>query len=103
MRFDAPQPPHTAQRTSRNLGIHYWVDPNQVENYSAKKWKALDQTAENRYVHQLHMKCDLEKQQQRQMMEDAQGWFSVDQTKLNEARKMEKPNCKKMEELNIRL
>jgi len=33
------------------------------------------------------------------MMQDAQGWFFPDDAKMDEARKMEKQNCKRLREL----
>lgn len=97
--FEGARPPQTQMRTSTNLGISYWVNPAEVESYNLKKWKALDTTAETKYIHHLNVKCEMEHQQQTRMVQDAQGWFYVDQNKMDEARRMEKKHCKRLKEL----
>lgn len=99
LRFDAPVPPHTQQRTSARLNIPYWVNPVDVEDLSARKLRELDRSAEVRYMSHLNVECDIEQQRQTRLMQDAQGWFFVDEAKMREARSMPKPSCTKLREL----
>lgn len=99
LRFDAAVPPHTQQRTSARLNIPYWVNPSDVEDFSARKLKELDRSAEVRYMSHLNVECDLEQQRQARLMQDAQGWFFVDEAKMREARNMPKPSCTRLREL----
>ncbi|KAI8934387.1 hypothetical protein NX059_009123 [Plenodomus lindquistii] len=101
--FESPRPPQTFQRVSSRLGIHYFVNPSDVADYNTKKWRNLDQTAENQYVHMLDARCRNEQFAQRKAMEDAQGWFGVDAIAMEAARKMELRNCQKLKKLNIRV
>ena len=86
-------------RTSTRLKIPYWVNPAEVEDYSAKKWRELDKSAEIKYVHQLNVGCEMEQQKQVRMMQDAQGWLFQDEEKMVEARKLDMKNCKRLREL----
>lgn len=99
VRFDTAKPPNTQMRTSTRLKIPYWVNPAEVEDYSAKKWRELDKSAEIKYVHQLNVGCEMEQQKQARMMQDAQGWFFQDEEKMVEARKLDMKNCKRLREL----
>lgn len=47
----------------------------------------------------LNVECDIEQQRQTRLMQDAQGWFFVDEAKMREARSMPKPSCTKLREL----
>ncbi|KKY14541.1 putative er associated chaperone [Diplodia seriata] len=99
VRFDGAVPPHTLQRTSARLNIPYWVNPADVDDLSGRKLKELDRTAEVRYMSHLNVECDIEQQRQARLMQDAQGWFFVDETKMKEARKMPKPSCTRLRDL----
>lgn len=102
MRFDAPVAPHTLARTSNHLHIPYWVNPNEVSEYTAKKWKDLDRTAEGKYVGQLNAECEWEQQQRQRLANEAQGFFFTDQSMLERARRMEMPSCRRLQELTGR-
>ncbi|KAF2740653.1 DUF1977-domain-containing protein [Polyplosphaeria fusca] len=97
--FDGPRNPHTQLRTSHRIKIPYWVNPTEVEEYSNKKWRQLDVDTETKYVHHLNVGCEYEKRQQQTLMENAQGWFYQDEAKMNEARRMDMPRCKKLIEI----
>ncbi|KAF2471603.1 DnaJ-domain-containing protein [Lindgomyces ingoldianus] len=99
--FEGPKPPATYHRTSLRLKIPYWVNPIDVEDYSAKKWRRLDEMAETKYVHSLTVQCEYEHQQQARLMQQARGWLSDDEDKLRAARQMEKKNCKRLKELGV--
>ncbi len=99
--FETPRPPQTQERVSTRIKLHYFVDPRDVHEYSSKKWKALDEHAEQQYIHSLNVYCQNERVKQRQAMNDAVGWFGVDQVKLDAARKMDLKNCKKLKKLGL--
>lgn len=99
--FDTAKPPNTQERISHRYKVPYWVNPVEVEDYSTRKWKRLDEVAEAKYMHLLNVRCEYESQQQKRLEQEAYGWLSVDQEKLSQARKMEKKNCKKLNDLGI--
>lgn len=98
IRFDGV-PPHTLRHTTTRLNINYWVNPNEVADYTAKKWKDLDRVAEGKYVGRLNAECDWEQNQRQRLANEAQGFFFTDQVMLERARKMEMPSCLRLREL----
>ncbi|KXL48913.1 hypothetical protein M433DRAFT_139247 [Acidomyces richmondensis BFW] len=103
MRFDAAVPPHTLRHTTTRLSVPYWVDPREVQDYNAHKWKALDKVAETKYVNQLSAECEWEQAQRQRLANEAQGFFFTDQEKLKQAREMEMPSCQRLEGYGYRV
>lgn len=104
MRFDAPQPPHTFERTTAStMKLPYWVNPVEVVGYSNSQWKKLDRHAESQYVNRLYAECESEQTQRQRLANEAQGFFWTDMEKLDQARRMEMPNCRRLGELGYRL
>jgi len=101
MAFEQPKHPHTKERVSSRLKVHYYVDPREVHEYNPKKWRQLDETAERQYVHMVSVRCQQEEYQQRKAMEEAQGWFYVDQDAMERARRMEMKYCQKMRKMGF--
>ncbi|KAF2280593.1 DUF1977-domain-containing protein [Westerdykella ornata] len=104
--FDGPKAPYTQSRTSHPLKVPYYVKPVDVEDYGARnsrKWQSLDQVAEGRYIQIVTAQCEREYQAKQALMQEAQGWFSTDMEKMQKARTMEMPNCKRARELGIRV
>ncbi|KAI4714578.1 hypothetical protein J4E89_000259 [Alternaria sp. Ai002NY15] len=99
--FETPRSPNTLKRVSTRIKIDYYVDPKEVHEYTPKKWRKLDDIAENQYVHITNTRCQNERVRQRRAMEEAQGWFSVDQEAMNKARNMELKNCNKLRKLGV--
>ncbi|KAF2642399.1 DnaJ-domain-containing protein [Massarina eburnea CBS 473.64] len=99
--FDSPRGLNTHGRTSGKLNIPYWVNPAEVQNYRKTDWRKLDQVAETKYVHVTNVRCEHEQVKQRKMKEEAMGWFSDDEVKMEAARKMPMPNCKKLKDLGV--
>jgi DnaJ family protein B protein 12 len=100
--FDGPKSPYTQTRISKELKIPYYVNPVDVEGFgnSDKKWKELDTTAETQYLQITHTKCQFERQSQRRMMEEAEGWgFFPDEKMIERARNMDMAHCKRLEKL----
>jgi DnaJ family protein B protein 12 len=101
-RFDAAVPPHTQLRTTPNLKINYYINPNEVAEYNPRKLHQLDQTAERDYVATLRNECEAQRRLQERMVQDAQGWFFPDAEKMQQARALELRSCKRLEELGSR-
>lgn len=99
MRFDAAMPPHTQQHTSNRFHVPYWVDPKEVKDYSKSQWKQLDKMAENRYVQVLTSECESEQTIRTRLAQEAQGFFWTDMEKLDRARQMDMPSCRKLQSL----
>jgi DnaJ family protein B protein 12 len=99
--FENPRHPNTKERVSSRFKVRYFVDPRDVHEYNPKKWRKLDEEAENQYVHQVNVRCQNERFQQRKMMEDAQGWFYVDQDAMDRARHMDLKNCQKLKNMGF--
>ena len=100
-RFDSPRPPHTLHRTTSRLKVDYYVNPNDVIDYSTRKMNQLDQKAEVNYVSQLQYECEIETQKRNRMMQDAQGWFFQDADRMREARNLDLRSCRRLDELRV--
>ncbi|GAB7348146.1 hypothetical protein MBLNU459_g6162t1 [Dothideomycetes sp. NU459] len=102
MRFDAAVPPHTHHHVSTRLKLPYWVDPRDVADYTARKWRDLDKTAETKYVGALSVECEHEQNRRNRIINDATGFFWTDQVRLDEARTMDMKSCRRLNELGYR-
>ncbi|PWY86170.1 DUF1977-domain-containing protein [Aspergillus heteromorphus CBS 117.55] len=98
-RFDAAVPPHTMHRTTPKLNIDYYINPGDVDDYSSRKFRQLDQRVEVDYVAKLRYECDNESHHRDRMMQEAQGWFFPDVEKMKEARAMELKSCRRLQSL----
>ena len=99
MRYDSPSPPYTMHRVTPRWKVNYYVNPNEVIDYSHRKMTQLDQRAEVNYVTKLQYECELETQTRNRMMQDAQGWFFQDEDKMREARSLELRNCRRLDDM----
>lgn len=102
VRFDSPSSPHTQERVSNPLKIHYWVDPAVVAQYGARDWRSLDKRAEAKYVNQLNYECEIEHERRNKLVNNAQGFFFTDEAMMNRARQMEMRSCRRLNELGYR-
>lgn len=100
-RFETPSPPHTLHRKTPRLKVDYYLNPNDVIDYSNRKMSQLDQRAEVSYVSTLQYECELESQRRNRMIHDAQGWFFQDVDKMREALSLELRNCRRLDELRV--
>lgn len=98
-RFDAAVPPHTMGRTTPKLNINYYVNPLDVEDYSARRFRQLDQRVEVDYVTSLRYECEHEVNARERKIQEAQGWFFPDVEKMKEARAMELKSCRRLDTL----
>lgn len=95
-RFDAAHP-HTKQHTSHKLNVPYYVRPADVESYTDRNWRRLDNVAEERYINHLVVQCQIEKNVQNQKFQAARGWMSIDKPKWEAARNHPRPACDRLE------
>ena len=102
MRFDEAKPPHTMARKTTREKVPYWINPVEVDGYTARQFAHLDQSAEVQYVQQLRVFCEEEVESRNRLVTEAQGWFVQDTHKMNRARNMEMKNCRKLESLGVR-
>jgi len=102
MRFDAAVKPHTMHRKTPNYKIDYFINPGEVDGWSAKKFHSLDTRAELDYVSNLQYQCEVETSRKRQAIQDATGFFFTDERMLRAAREMQMPGCERLDQLRIR-
>ncbi|KAI9714404.1 MAG: hypothetical protein M1820_000365 [Bogoriella megaspora] len=93
-------PPYTLSRSSHNLKIPYFVNPADTTEYTSSKWRALDRTAESRYMGILRDECEIEAAQRDRLVQEAQGFFWQDSEKMAKARSMELKSCRRLNELS---
>ncbi|CEJ59388.1 putative ER associated DnaJ chaperone (Hlj1) [Penicillium brasilianum] len=98
-RVDTPQSPYTMGRTTPRLNLNYFVNPLEVEDFSARKFRQLDQRVEVDYIAKIQYDCESEQHMQERKIQDAQGWFFPDIEKMKEARAMELKACRRLEHL----
>jgi len=101
MRFDGPVPPHTLHRLTNRLKVDYYINPVDVDQYTPHKFSQLDKKAEVTYVQQLKAGCEQELDARQRLLNEAQGWFIQDTSKMDRARNMEMRNCKKLDEMGM--
>jgi DnaJ family protein B protein 12 len=99
--FDNPRGAYSQGRTSNKLNVPYWVNPAEVKDYSRKEFRKLDDFAENKYIHTVNVRCEHERHQQQKLREEAMGWLSNDEVKMEKARKMPMPNCRKLRDMGF--
>jgi DnaJ homolog subfamily B member 12 len=89
-------------RTTPRLKVDYYLNPEEVSDWSLRKLSQLDVRAEVNYVNKLQVECENEIDQRGRLMQDAQGWFFQDTEKMNQAQNMELRSCRRLDDLNIR-
>lgn len=93
-----PQRDLTCAHTSLGaFGVKYYVAPSVCTDFGPnprdKRWKTLDKSVEQSYLHTLDVRCNNEQYTQSKMMQDAQGWFFADEEAMARARNIPMPNC----------
>lgn len=91
------------QRTTPELKLNYYINPQDVDDFSARKFKNLDIRVENEFVNKLQNECEMEVQERDRRMQAAQGWLFPDVEKMKEARAMELKSCRRLEDVNGKL
>lgn len=94
-------PPHTLHRTTPRFQVNYYLDPRAVDDYSDRKLRQLDQRVEVKYINTLKTECQVEQSERSRTLEEAQGWFTTDESKLREARAMPMKSCNRLNEMGV--
>ena len=103
MVYDNPLHPYTEQRTTPNLNVNYYVNPEEVAQYSEKKLNKLDRTAEHQLLRHLKNECENELIYQRRLRDAAQGWFYQDPDKMALAQTYTMPSCERLQNLGVKV
>jgi DnaJ family protein B protein 12 len=98
-RLDKALNPHTKKLVTPRHRVNYWVNPNDYTELSRRQRTDLEQKVEVKFVSDLGYRCQAEQQQQEQLVQEAQGWFSVDERILDQARNLPMKNCKRYQEI----
>jgi DnaJ family protein B protein 12 len=99
--FDNPLPPQTQHRVTRNFKVDYYVNPAEVKDYN--NWKNLDYHVEEQYKDILVGRCNIEVDKRRRAFQAAQGFWTTDEEKLAEAKRLVQPSCKRLERMGYRI
>lgn len=94
-------PPNVMHRTTPRFHVDYYLDPNAVDGYSERKLRQVDQAAEVKYVNSLKHGCQMEHAERSRLLEEAHGWFSVDEMKVRRARSMPMTSCNQLNDMGI--
>lgn len=89
-------PPYTMQRETPNYKIPYWVNPSEVKDLKKGDIAKLDKRAETHIINTLNYQCSKERELQQNEANEAQGWFFVDQVRMDKARRMPLPSCQRL-------
>jgi DnaJ family protein B protein 12 len=92
-----PGPPNTMHKTSHRLKVNYYLNPDDLIDYTPRKLSELDKKAETQYVTQLQYDCQIETRTRNRMVEEAQGWFFQDVDRMREARNYEMRSCQQLD------
>ncbi|KAI5456570.1 hypothetical protein BGZ63DRAFT_428686 [Mariannaea sp. PMI_226] len=101
MVFDHPAAPYTEGRTTPNLGVEYFVNPNDISAFTDGKLNKLDRTAEVNLVRALKTGCENEVAYRQRLRDEAQGWFYQDPEKMAVAERTHMPSCERLQNLGI--
>ncbi|KAG7194224.1 uncharacterized protein KQ657_004939 [Scheffersomyces spartinae] len=98
-----PTTQHTVTRTTPNYNIPFFVTEgfNKDKKLSRRQMQAFDTNAEHSILKEKRARCNEEMVLKNELIEQAHGWFSVDQEKLAHARSMAMPNCEFLRDLNL--
>jgi hypothetical protein len=89
-------------RITPKYKVDYFINPVEVDGYTLRKFHQLDQRAEVDYISTLQYNCEVERNTKQQLLQDAQGWFAVDEEKIKQARSMPMRSCSRLDELRVR-
>lgn len=96
-----PVQPYTESRTTPHHNIPYFINPNEVKDYTPRKFSQLDKRAEVAYIKMLRHLCSREYDYKQQKIIDSQGWFSVDQEAYDKAINLKLQHCDKLNDLGV--
>ncbi|EMG47589.1 hypothetical protein SBY92_004693 [Candida maltosa Xu316] len=99
-----PSTEYHIQRNTPTYDIPYFVNGKFQEKHGSKSKRQLknyDAKVENIFISDKRAKCSREQVHKDQLIEDAYGWFSVDNDKLQRAERYPTPNCDVLKALNL--
>jgi DnaJ family protein B protein 12 len=100
IRFTGPEAPFTVHRQTPKLKVDYFVNPAEVAEYTASKFRRLDESVEVARVKELRVQCDDELQRRQRIIDAAQGWFFQDEAMMDQARRMELKSCRILNDMH---
>lgn len=102
--LDKPLPPKlTTARVSKPLGVEYFYDAaGPAASFERKEWSSFDFAAERAAVGVVSNACRDERKRQQDMLDNAMGWFLVDQEAVTRARNLPMPGCERLNALTSR-
>lgn len=94
---------YNLQKTTPKYKIPFFVNDQSLakKELTSKQVKNFEFKVENLFIQDRRSKCSKEQIMKNEMMEDAQGWFTIDYKKLSEAESMPMPNCQVLRDLNL--
>lgn len=98
-RMDHAAQPYTKKLVTPRLKVNYWVNPSEYADLNRRGRSDLEQKVDVKHVSDLRYACTAEQQQQEQLLQEAQGWFSVDERLMNQARNLPMKACKRLREI----
>lgn len=99
-----PSREYNIQRHTPRHNIPFYVNEKFQEKHGSKSTRQLrnyDAKVENIFISDKRAKCSREQVHKDQLIEDAYGWFSVDNEKLQRAENYPTPNCDVLKALNL--
>ncbi|KAK4204698.1 hypothetical protein QBC40DRAFT_249770 [Triangularia verruculosa] len=100
MVFDSPYQGYSVERTMPNYNTKYYLKKSDIKGYTPQKFNWLDKQAEVVFVQQLRIECEKEMQKRQELKDQATGWFSYDQKKMEVANNYPMPQCRRLNSLN---
>jgi DnaJ family protein B protein 12 len=93
------QSPYTKQVKTQHHKIPFWVNPSEYGDLSRTQKLNLDKRVVQSTINELSFKCQQEKNEQDRLIDDAQGWFSIDYDQIAKAKKMKLASCDRIMDL----
>lgn len=99
----SPNRHYNTERYTPKHKIPFYINQQSFnkKDLSAQQVRNFESKVENLYVQDKRSKCSKEQIIKNELMEEAQGWFTVNTRKLAEAERMPMPNCQKLRDLNL--
>ncbi|KAK6358856.1 hypothetical protein TWF696_000036 [Orbilia brochopaga] len=97
----APRMPYTEKRLTPTHKIPFYVNPVDIANYPQTKLNRMDRFAETQYIRGLQAECEREYNKKQERIQESQGWFFVDQKKLQDAVNTPLASCHRLKELGV--
>lgn len=94
--FDNPIPGLSHEHTTPRFKTRYFTNPVDVTTYGTKEWRRMDSYVEGVLYERLQRECEFAQRQTQRLVQEAQGWFSVDEEKMAQARAVDNASCHRL-------